>query len=195
MGLLFRWYLEKDFKSAFNGKYNKHFQSFYGFCVNLSIKYIVRLGYINIIVCSAEAMVFRDLQHWRIECVDGWLRKCKAWNDFFSYPDLLAIGCMVLYDIVPDFIQFMLTLSFKIKIQKEIWTTQFISRHVVYPQRYSLWELFRSYIFFGFVSFYFFFLKVDGMMEYNVEIGWFRLLVIYVFLKSFLQKAYKDFPK
>lgn len=66
----------KKILSRLSTQIQQTFQSFYGFCVNLSIKYIVRLGYINIIVCSAEAMVefcnIDELNVWMDDC------ECKA---------------------------------------------------------------------------------------------------------------------
>lgn len=141
----------KKILSRLSTQIQQTFQSFYGFCVNLSIKYIVRLGYINIIVCSAEAMAeicnIDELNVWIDDC------ECKAWNDFFSYPDLLVIGgCMVLYDIVPDFIQFMLTLSFKIRYKGNLNNSIYFSTCCLSAMLFVVCLVF----------------EVDGMMEYNV---------------------------
>lgn len=88
---------------------------------------------------------------------------------FSSYPDLLVMGCMVLYDIVPDFIQFMLTLSFKIRDTKEI-----SEQLNLFLDMLSIRNIILCVFFCFLISFFsdsLFAFEVDGMMEY-IEIGW-----------------------
>lgn len=121
-------------------------------------------------MCSAEAMVeicnIDELNVWMDDC------ECKAWNDFFSYPDLLVVGCMVLYDIVPDFIQFMLTLSFKIRYKRKF------EQLNLFLDMLSIRSVI-LFFFFIFISVYMRYIslvcifQIDGMMEYKCwEIGW-----------------------